>query len=90
MLPLVDLILSEREFYLALGQAAEAAYYAEQESSLDMKEFWAWKGTQALQQYFMHALSQNVEKVYGQRPGLEKGLHRAQKTADENESSGNG
>ncbi len=83
MLPLLDLILSEKEFYLALGQAAHAAYQHEQEKDNPEKaEFWAWKGMQAMERFFIDALSRNIGGAYEQRSVVEKGLKAKRSVPD--------
>ena len=81
MLPLLDMILSDKDFYLALGQAAEAAYWKSLvKDNQDMADFWVWKGAQALERYFINALSIDIGRAYEQRANYEKAArtnHRA-------------
>lgn len=66
MLPLLDCLLSDKDFYTTL----ECAAYWQQngaESEDDMREFYAWKAMQALNDYFMNFLSKDLKAIYTER-----------------------
>ena len=66
MLPLLDCLLSDKDFYITLERAA---YWqqngAEQEE--DKQEFFTWKATQVLNDYFLHFLSKDLKAIYDER-----------------------
>ena len=70
MLPLLDFILSDKDFYVALAAAADSAYKRQQvDDSSEYAEFYEWKAAQPLQDYLIHALRNNVQKIYNERRG---------------------
>lgn len=72
MLPLLDYVLGDKDFYLALERAAESSMKRTQVGAeTEYAEFYEWKAGQALQEYFMNALRQNVQSIYNQRRGDE-------------------
>ena len=66
MLPLLDCLLSDKDFYTTLERAA---YWqqngAEQEE--EQREFYEWKAAQVLNDFFLHFLSNDVQAIYKQR-----------------------
>ena len=72
MLPLLDYVLGDKDFYTALECAAESSMKRAQcDTDSEVAEFFEWKAGQALQEYFMNALRQNVQSIYNQRRGDE-------------------
>ena len=72
MLPLLDYVLGDKDFYLALERAAESSMKRTQVGAeTEYAEFYEWKAAQALQEYFMNALRQNVQSIYDKRRGDE-------------------
>ena len=70
MLPLLDFILSDKDFYLPLASAADSAMKRQQtDDANELAEFYEWKAAQPLQDYFIHALRNNVQRIYDERRG---------------------
>lgn len=66
MLPLLDCLLSDKGFYTTLERAA---YWQQNgaEDEEEMREFYAWKATQVLNDYFMDFLSKDLKAIYTER-----------------------
>ncbi len=70
MLPLLDFILSDKDFYFALASAADSAMKRQlTDDANELAEFYEWKAAQPLQDYFIHALRNNVQRIYDERRG---------------------
>jgi transcriptional regulator with XRE-family HTH domain len=66
MLPLLDCLLSDKGFYTTLERAA---YWQQNgaEDEEELREFYAWKATQVLNDYFMDFLSKDLKAIYTER-----------------------
>ncbi len=67
MLPLLDGLLSDKDFYTMLERAADMRQAGEQVAAPDLKEFYAWKTTKILDDYFMEFLAYDIQAIYNER-----------------------
>lgn len=63
MLPMLDALLGDKDFYTALERAA---YWQQNgmEEEESKREFYEWKAAQALQDYLLHFLQLDMKKIY--------------------------
>lgn len=66
MLPMLDGLLSNKDFYIALDNAAHWQQAGAEEIE-DRREFYEWKATQILNDFFLHFLSYDLKAIYEQR-----------------------
>lgn len=66
MLPLLDCLLSDKDFYTALERAAYWQQNGAEEEE-ELREFYAWKAMQVLNDYFMDFLSKDLKAIYTER-----------------------
>ena len=66
MLPMLDGLLSEKDFYSAMERAADLQQ-AGVEAEPQLKEFYEWKAAQALTDFFLHFLSNDIKAIYEYR-----------------------
>jgi len=66
MLPMLDCLLSDKDFYFTLDRAAEWKQKAAEQEE-DRREFYEWKAAQVLNDFFLHFLSNDVQAIYKQR-----------------------
>lgn len=66
MLPMLDGLLSEKDFYSAMERAADLQQ-AGVEAEPQLKEFYEWKAAQALTDFFLHFLSHDIKAIYEYR-----------------------
>ena len=66
MLPLLDCLLSNKDFYLAIEKAA---YWLQngKEDIEEKQDYYQWKAGQALDDFFLNFLSFDLEEIYKQR-----------------------
>ena len=66
MLPMLDCLLNSKDFYLVLAKAADIQQ-AGVEAGTELKEFYEWKASQALTDFFLHFLSHDLQAIYNER-----------------------
>ncbi len=66
MLPMLDCLLNSKDFYLTLAEAAQIQQ-AGIDAEPELKEFYEWKATQALNNFFLHFLSYDLQAIYKER-----------------------
>ena len=66
MLPTLDCLLNSKDFYLVLAKAADIQQ-AGVEAGTELKEFYEWKASQALTDFFLHFLSHDLQAIYNER-----------------------
>ena len=66
MLPMLDCLLNSKDFYLALAKAADIQQTGV-EAETELKEFYEWKASQALTDFFLHFLSHDLQAIYNDR-----------------------
>lgn len=66
MLPLLDCLLSEKDFYTTLERAAYWQQNGAEETE-DLREFYTWKATQVLNDFFLNFLSKDLKAIYDER-----------------------
>lgn len=66
MLPLLDCLLGEKDFYIALERAA-AYQQTGVEAEPELKEYYEWKAGQALSDFFLYFLSKDLQAIYTER-----------------------
>ena len=66
MLPMLDGLLGNKDFYLALESAANFQQLAEQ-SDESMREFYRWKAAQALNDFLLDFLDHDIKAIYQKR-----------------------
>ncbi len=66
MLPMLDSLLNSKDFYLVLAKAADIQQ-AGVEAGTELKEFYEWKASQALTDFFLHFLSHDLQAIYNER-----------------------
>ena len=68
---MLDALLSDKDFYLMLKRAAEnihaSKYSLTREISADAPEFYKWKASQAMQDYFLHLMDTDFIKLFQRR-----------------------
>ena len=66
MLPLLDCLLSDKDFYLTLERTA---YWQQNGANADdeKREFCEWKAMQVLSSYFLDVLSKDLSAIYNER-----------------------
>ena len=71
MSAMLDALLSDKDFYLMLKRAAEnihaSKYSLTREISADAPEFYKWKASQAMQDYFLHLMDTDFIKLFQRR-----------------------
>lgn len=65
MLPLLDCLLSDKDFYTTLERAATLQQSSAENS--EFKEFYEWKAGQTLTDFFLHFLSHDIKAIYEER-----------------------
>lgn len=66
MLPLFDCLLSDKDFYTTLERAT-ALQQAGIEVGPELKELYEWKAGQALTDFLLHFLSNDIKAIYEER-----------------------
>lgn len=67
MLPMLDGLLSNKDFYLALERAADYRQAGEQVQEPELKEFYEWKATKILDDFFLDFLAYDLKAIYNER-----------------------
>lgn len=63
MLAMLDGLLGDKDFYLALGKVV-ANYLLKENASPNMSEYYQWKATQYMESYLLGFLSKNLKAIY--------------------------
>ena len=66
MLPMLDCLLNSKDFYLTFAEAAQIQQQGI-EAEPKLKEFYEWKATQKLNDFFLHFLSYDLQAIYKER-----------------------
>ena len=67
MLPMLDGLLGNKDFYLALESAANFQQEAEAEQDASLREFYSWKAAQILSSFLLDFLNHNIQAIYRER-----------------------
>ena len=85
MSAMLDALLSDKDFYLTLQRAAEhihsSKYSLTREISADAPEFYKWKASQAMQDYFLHLMDTDFITLF-ERRSTYGGTHSDSSTQD--------
>lgn len=88
MLPALDLLLSSKDFYLALEKAMY--WYDEKQGATDeYKEYCDWKASQYMTGFLMDFFNRNLESIYEQRELMYKDF-KQKRGADDGEHTQEG
>lgn len=66
MLPMLDALLGNKDFYLTLEHAA-VCKQAAIDATGEQAEFYEWKAAQGLESFFLEFLSRNLKAIYHER-----------------------